>query len=148
MRAEEASPTRDELLAMAYVDDELDAATRRAFEARLSSEPDLAREVVDLQGLALLARHAAPPEPMDHEWARLERELVQRGGSRLAWSVLVVSALGLGGWLLFEVVRSPLELVPKALILALAGSLVLLLALSVRARLRTLRYDPYTKVQR
>jgi anti-sigma factor RsiW len=148
MTGDEPTPTRDQLLAMAYVDDELEAESRRAFEARLAREPALAREVTELRGLELLARSATPPEPMDHEWARLAREPLHAGLSRLAWTVLTLSSLGLCAWLVLELARSPLALVPKVLILALAASLTLLLGLALRARLRTAPYDPYTKVQR
>jgi anti-sigma factor RsiW len=148
MRAEEATPTQDELLAMAYVDGELQPDARRAFEQRLAGEPSLAREVTALRRLEVLARSATPPEPMDHEWTRLERELLHGAGTRLSWTVLTFSVLGLAGWVLLEIGRSELALVPKVLILALAGSLALLLALAIRARARTAPYDPYTKIQR
>lgn len=148
MRAEEATPTQDELLAMAYVDDELHADARRTFEERLAREPALAREVTALRRLEILARSAAPSEPMDHEWARLERELLHGGATRFSWTVLTLAVLGLAGWLLFEIARSPLALVPKVLILCLAASLGLLVALAIRARVRTAPFDPYTKIQR
>jgi len=148
MRANERTPTRDELFAMAYVDDELDEEARAAFEARLETEPALAREVVELQRLAVLARTAAPVEPMDHEWSRLERGLVHGGGSRLGWATLLVGGLGLLGWAVLELVRSDMAPVTKGLLLLVFGGLALLLGLAVRARLRTLPYDPYTGIQR
>ena len=45
MSAADRHPSRDELLAMAYVDDELDPAERARFEARLADEPRLALRV-------------------------------------------------------------------------------------------------------
>ena len=58
-------PSRDELLAMAYVDDQLDPAAKAEFEGRLSREEALREEVTSLRRLDLIARTAAPPENID-----------------------------------------------------------------------------------
>ena len=144
----EREPTRDELLAMAYADGELAPEERARFEERLAQEPGLAREVSELRRLAVLARHAAPPEPMDHEWERLARSSSQRG----LWSAgsLLVGAglLGLAAWGLTCLECSQASWVPKLLVpLAILGAL-LLVGAAVRARARTLRYDPYRDVKR
>lgn len=60
-----SAPTTDELLAMAYADGELSADARRAFEARLSSDARLRVLVADQQRIAVLAREAAPSEPLE-----------------------------------------------------------------------------------
>ena len=49
MTSRERTPTPDELLAMAYVDGELDDEAARAFEDRLPDEPALVREVAELR---------------------------------------------------------------------------------------------------
>lgn len=148
MSREEAEPTTDELFAMAYVDDELDREARHAFEARLASEPALRREVAALRKLEVLARNAAPPEPMDYAMGALERELLQRAGWHVGWTVLTIALLGLLGWACFAVATGELPLLGKLLILCILGSLVLLFGLTLRARLKTLAYDPYTEIQR
>ena len=141
-------PTRDELLAMAYVDGELREDARPEFERRLASESALRREVVELQQLELIARAAAPREPLDHEWAALAREPLQRGTLILGWILLAAGALGLAGWCGFALCTCELPLLLKLLFGALlAGGLLLLLA-TLRARLRTLPFDPYTRVER
>jgi anti-sigma factor RsiW len=141
-------PTRDELLAMAWFDGELSDEARRAFEQRLAREPLLAREVTALERLHGLARHAVGPEPMDTEWGRLEREPLHKAWVGLGVALVLVGGLGLAGWLVLLLVGSslalPLKLVCGALI---AGAAVLFLA-ALRARLRTLPYDPYTDVRR
>lgn len=148
MSTEERPPGPDELLAMAYVDDELEPRARQAFEARLATEPALLREVAALRELELLARNAVPPEPMDFAMRRLERELVQRAGWRVGWTVLSIAVLGVVGLALWSVVRAELPLYARVLLLALLGSLLLLFGLTLRARLRTLPYDPYREIQR
>jgi len=149
MTTEKGHPTRDELLAMAYVDGELTDEARAELEARLPAEPELGRQIAAYQKLELLGRAQAPPEPMDHEWRRLERDGVQRAGLGLGWSLVLACGLGLLGWAAWAVASDPeLELVPKLLIGgAMLGAASLFLA-TLRARLRTLSYDPYTEVER
>lgn len=141
-------PTPDQLLAMAYADGELDQSENQAFEARLAAEPELAREVAQHLSLAVMARRLAPPEPMDYEWQRLDRDPFHRAGSGLGWLLLSISVVGLSLWGMVEIVLSDLEVVPKSLVLSLlTGSIILLLA-TARARLRTLPFDRYTGVER
>jgi hypothetical protein len=145
---DEREPTRDELDAMAYVDGELAPDARRVFEARLALEPALAREVAELRELELVARQVAPPEPADHEWARIERSALTRTLHPFAWILIGCAALGLVAWTLWIECTCELDLVPKLCVLALTLGLLLLGGLSVRNRLRTLPYDPYTKLKR
>lgn len=148
MSTKEGHPTRDELLAMAYVDDELERDARAEFQARLARDPRIARLVVEYQGIELVARQAAPPEPMDHEWRRLAEDGVQRTGLHLGWGLVVACSVGVSGWVTWLVLSSELGLFEKALIAGLLIGFVLLFLCTLRARLRTLPYDPYTKVER
>ena len=149
MTQEKREPTRDELLAMAYVDGELADDARTEFEARLASEPALLREVAELKKLEVIARQTAPPEPIDHEWKRLEKEVVHAGGHFLGFLLAALGTLGLAGWGMLEVFRDDeLTLVPKLLIGMTIGGFAVLFLVILRARLRTLPYDPYTEVQR
>lgn len=147
-RTHEEEPTQDELLAMAYVDGELAPDERAAFEARLSREPHLAKEVVELRELDVLSRHAAPPEPADHEWQRLARSPLSRTLGPVSWILVAIGTLGLSAWLVAELVRADFALLPKVLLLALIAGALLRVLLAVRQRVRTLPYDPYTKVKR
>jgi anti-sigma factor RsiW len=141
-------PSRDELLAMAYVDGDLTAAARAEFEQRLGASPALRREVSALKELELMARAAAPKEPMDFEWEALARDPVQRGTLGLGWTLLLLGLLGAVGVGLFVVLTSGAPPLLKLLVLALLIGFALLLGATVRARLRTLPLDPYRKVQR
>jgi anti-sigma factor RsiW len=148
MSPEERTPADDEMLAMAYADGELSGSVREEFEARLGREPLLAREVAAQQGLYLLARHAAGPEPMDHEWSRIERSGLQRAGLGLSWTLVVIGSLALCSWAIVEELRSHLPLLPKISIAMLTAGLAGLFLLTLKNRLRTLPYDPYTQVKR
>lgn len=149
MTEKQREPTRDELLAMAYVDGELAEDARAEFEQRLAGEPALLREVAELKRLEVIARQTSPPEPIDHEWRRLERELLHTGGRFLGFLLGGLGALGLLGWALVEVFRAEdVGTGAKALIgMLFLGATVLFLVI-LRARLRTLPYDPYTEVKR
>ncbi len=85
---------------------------------------------------------------MDHEWARIDASGVQRTLSGLGWALTLAGSLGVGSWIVWAVARSELELLPKCLCGAtLLGFVILFLAV-LRARLRTLPFDPYTEVRR
>ena len=145
---EDRPPSRDELLAMAYVDGELAEDARIEFESRMAAEPSLRREVAELRQLAVVARQNAPPEPMDFEWERLEKEWVHTGGRSTGLLLVAVGVFGLAGWGVWSLLTSDLSLVPRGLFAALLLGGVLLFAVTLRARLRTLPYDPYTQVKR
>ncbi len=141
-------PTRDELLAMAYVDGELAPDARAEFETRLGASPELRREVSELKELELCARAAAPREPLEHEWDALAREPLQRGALGLGWMLLALGLLGLTGFGLLQLFRSDAPLALKLFSAALGLGAALLFATVLRARLRTMHLDPYRKVQR
>ena len=141
-------PSRDELLAMAYVDGELAEDARRDFELRLTAEAPLALEVAELRQLTVLARQVAPPEPMDSEWDRLEKEWLHAGGQSLSLLLIAAGVVGLAGWGAYLAATASFTLVPRVLLVSLLLGLAGLFLVSLRARLRTLPYDPYTKVKR
>ena len=143
-------PSRDELLAMAYVDGELPDAERAAFELRLVDEPGLAREVRDLRALMVLARSAAPSEPQDAEWDRLERDLLQRLLSRGGFTLFGLGAIAAVVDLLGASFRSDTVVsaaTPICTVCIVAGG-VALLAAALRWRARTQPHDPYLDVKR
>lgn len=150
MRSEEREPTRDELLAMAYADGELDPSARADFERRLASEPALVREVRDVRALAVLARQVGPSEPQDAEWERLERDLLQRLLNRGGFTLFSLAALTTLALVLLRAFGDESwdpVLVPSCACCWIAGGVVLLAA-ALRWRRRTLPHDPYTDVLR
>ncbi|MCB9915340.1 MAG: hypothetical protein H6828_09345 [Planctomycetes bacterium] len=141
-------PSRDELLAMAYVDDELTPDARAEFQARLGREPALALRVAEYQRLELVARQCAPPEPADYEWARLRDDDGRRALLGLGLIALFCGGVGVIGWLSLEVYKSDMGTGGKAaLALVLVGATAVFLV-KLRDRMRLLPYDPYTEVQR
>ena len=142
-------PTPDELNVMAYADGELSGEALTAFEARLSLEPSLAREVAELQALHVVARSEAPLEPADHEWRRLEVDSLQRTGLGIGWLLFIGTALLLTAQAVISI-ASDQSLSPWTRIFAVSCILGmgLLMGMTLRERLRVIPFDPYTKVQR
>jgi anti-sigma factor RsiW len=145
---EEKAPSVDELLAMAYVDGELDAPSRIAFEVRLAREPHLAREVAAQQRLDVLARSVAPLEPEDHEWSRMERSKSRRFGFLLAWAMIAIGVLGVTGMCEVELLESDAPVSLKVFITLIVAGGLLLFGLIARGRMRTRPFDPYVEVKR
>lgn len=146
---ERPEPSAAELEAMAYADGELTGGALTDFETRLASDPALGREVARLKALSLLACRSAPPEPMDHEWARLAGDPVQRAGLGFGALAVLSASVGLLGWLVYAIATDPeLHGIPKALLLlGTAGFGTWFLAI-LRGRLRTRSLDPYTSIHR
>lgn len=142
-------PGPEWLQAMAYADGELRGAERTVFEALLATRADLQREVAQLRRLQVLGRQMAAPEPMDFEWKRLEGDLVQRAGLGLGFALLLLGAAALLALALIGILMNEgLSLYVRLALGALLGGFLLLVVVFVRARLRTLPYDPYTEIQR
>jgi anti-sigma factor RsiW len=133
---------------MAYADGELAPDAAREFEARLEREPELVRQVAEHLRLDVLARQACAPEPIDYEWKRLAAESLQRVGLGLGWSLFLGGAIAVAAWILWRVEASPLDVWVRIALGAATLGLAVLLALTLRARLRTLPYDPYREIER
>jgi anti-sigma factor RsiW len=141
-------PSVDQLLAMAYADGELDEPSRAAFEARMAREPQLAREVVGQQRLAILARSVAPMEPEDHEWARMELSSARRAAFLLAWGMITIGVVGVTALCEIELLRSDAPISLKVFVTLIVAGGLLLFGLVLRGRLRTSPFDPYVDVRR
>jgi anti-sigma factor RsiW len=133
---------------MAFVDGELADDARAEFETRLAADADLRRQVAELQELELLARAAAPREPMDHEWDALARDPLQRGSFGLGWLLLTVGTFGLGALVIWWLCTSDDSLALRLCLGAVLAGGAFLFGFTLRGRLRTLHLDPYRKVQR
>jgi len=133
---------------MAYADGELSPEAERVFEARLAAEPRLRVLVADQRRIAVLAREAAPSEPL--ELASIE---VERGAPLplLAFAgraLLVLAGLWAVLWLCcacFEITGRP-PIAGAALALVLGLGLLALRAVLVRRA--TAHLDPYRDLRR
>lgn len=141
-------PTRDELLAMAFVDDQLEPEARAAFELRLAKELPLAQEVAALRRLDLFARSAARPEPIDLAWRAIDSAPAQRAVIGLGWVLAFAGSLGLFAIVLFELLHAHLPLWQKTSLLAVFSGLTLVFLAILKRRIQSRPFDPYTSVER
>lgn len=144
-----AATEADEVLAMAYVDGELDPSARASFEERLAAEPALGLAVAEQRALAVLARRTAPREPADHEWSRLQLEPWYRGMLSGGWLLVIIgTAISLALTIWGVATNDELDVVTRGAILgSLVGFILLFLTVLIR-RLRTYELDPYRHVER
>jgi anti-sigma factor RsiW len=133
---------------MAFVDDQLDHEARAAFQERLPHEPELVREVVALQRLALMAQEAAPPEPIDLAWQHIDHEPSQRAVLGMGWLLVFAGALGMLAILIVDLAYAELPLWQKASLGAVFGGLSLVFLAILRRRIQSRPFDPYTAVKR
>lgn len=141
-------PTRDELLAMAFVDDQLAPEDRVVFEKRLGEELPLAREVAALRRLDLFAKSAARTEPVDLAWQEIDSAPSQRTVLGLGWILIFAGALGLLGIVLFGILDSEIPAWQKVSLLAVFGGLGLVFLAILKRRIQSRPFDPYTAVKR
>jgi len=141
-------PTENELLAMAYADGELTAEAREEFEQSMSSDASLRTEVSQLKHLEVLARRCAPKEPLDYEWESVRSEPVQVAGTGAGWLLAIVALMSGVIWLLYVAATSELAFAFKLCLFSAVGGFFLLLAMTLRVRLKTMQHDPYRDVQR
>ncbi|MFT7676448.1 MAG: hypothetical protein ACI8QC_000419 [Planctomycetota bacterium] len=134
---------------MAYADGELRGADLEAFEERLAKDSSLGQEVAELQALNLVARVEVPLEPADHEWRRIDEDLVHQSGLGLGWILFIAATLALSGQAVFSISQDEsLSVLTRSLSIAGISGLVLLAGLTLRERLRVLPFDPYRQIKR
>lgn len=141
-------PSRDELLAMAFVDNQLDDSARVAFQARLTEEPELAREVAALARIELIAQSSAPPEPIDLAWQNIDTSPSQRAALGFGWLLLFAGVLGLVAIALISLFTGLLPFWQKACFGALLVGISLIFLAILRRRILSRPFDPYSAVKR
>ncbi len=141
-------PSREELMAMAYVDGELVPEQRREFELLLARRADLTLAVAQFERLAVMARQCVPPEPLDAQWRALDADPSQRVLLGLGRALMGLGlAVGLV-WLVLELAQSSIAPVCKLALGSLAVGFALLVVAFLRARARLRALDPYTDIER
>jgi len=148
MRNDSDELEKDQMLAMAYVDGELEVDQRRQFESRLALEPALEKEVEELRKFALFSRRNIPPEPEDREWRRLGRDPLHRKGLRLGLWLCILAVAGFVAALGVTVLGSEEHWAMQLILIAGAAGVSLIALLTLRERLAVLPHDPYRKVHR
>lgn len=142
------APTTDELLAMAYADGELSADATRVFESRLAHDARLRALVADQQRIAVLAREAAPSEPLELASLIVERGVLFPVLGFVGRALLVVTLVWLAAWLACTCTEGTwCPPIAGAALSALVG-IALLAIRAALVRRATHHLDPYQGVRR
>lgn len=134
---------------MAYVDDELSAEERAAFELALSRDPALAMEAAKHKNIMDLSHSMALAEPTDHEIRRFWARFYNRTEWRLGWVLLTTGLVVLFVEGLYLLLASDvLSWLQKGAVLSTVLGALILLWHTVRLKLRTSHFDRYRGVMR
>jgi predicted anti-sigma-YlaC factor YlaD len=140
-------------LMMAYLDNELDAERRRAFEEHLASCPACAKELGEFKQLKRMTDALAFVEPEDRVWDEYWSGVynrIERGTGWILFSVAAIALLIYGG---FELIEGIIEdrtvgVLAKVGLLALLGGLAILFVSVARERVYFWSRDRYKDVRR
>lgn len=135
-----------EPLLSAYLDDELDSADRAAVDQHLSGCARCANELNELRGVVAAAGELATPSLDDAVWDAFLHNVYNRLERRLGWTLLMLGAVLVAGFLVYEAVVLPWATPLFKVIFALPFAGVGLLFVSVlRQRLHVVRSDRYSR---
>jgi predicted anti-sigma-YlaC factor YlaD len=138
---------------MGYLDNELDEAQRRAFEAHLASCPDCRKEIEEFRKLKQITDDVTLVEPEDRLWQQYWGGLYNRIERGIGWMVFSVAGILLliyGGFTAIEnVIKDPtVSALLKVGLLALLVGLAVLFVSVVRERIYFWSKDRYKDVRR
>ena len=138
---------------MGYLDNELDDAQRRAFEAHLASCSDCRKEIEEFTKLTQITDNVTLVEPEDRLWQQYWGGLYNRIERGIGWMVFSVAGILLliyGGFTAIEtVIRDPtVSTLLKVGLLALLAGLAILFVSVVRERIYFWSRDRYKEVRR
>jgi hypothetical protein len=108
----------------------------------------LVAEVTALRRLDLIARTAAPPEPIDFAWKRIDESPSQKGLVSIGWVATVIGSIGLAAILIQLIIQAQLPLWERVSAALLIGGLTLVFLSIARRRWLSYSSDPYTSIKR
>lgn len=138
---------------MGYLDNELDEAQKRAFEAHLASCSDCRKEIEEFRTLKHITDNVTLVEPEDRLWQQYWGGLYNRIERGIGWMVFSVAGILLliyGGFTAIEnVIKDPaVSTLLKMGLLALLAGLAILFVSVVRERIYFWSRDRYKEVRR
>jgi len=138
---------------MAYLDNELSAEQKKAFEAHLASCPKCTQELEEFKNLKQITDSVELVEPEDRMWEQYWGGVYNRVERGIGWVVFSVAGILLliyGGFTAIEsVITDPkVGLLLKVGLLALLAGLAILFVSVVRERIYFWGKDRYKDVRR
>ena len=140
--------TFDEALLTGYLDGALTQADEQRVRIHLEDCAECGR-LIDEMGETREATMTTRFElPTDDQWNEAPRGLASRLSFGLGWTVLLIWSIGMLGLLIGHIWSDTMSLTAKLLLFGgLSGGALLLLSVLID-RLKTMRRDPYRKVEK
>jgi predicted anti-sigma-YlaC factor YlaD len=140
-------------LMMAYLDNQLDAERRRAFEEHLASCAACSRELEEFKKLKQLTDNVTLVEPEDRIWQQYWGSIYNRIERNVGWILFSVAAILLTIWGGFKLIEEIIKDdtvggLLKIALLALIGGLAILFVSVLRERVYFWSKDRYKDVRR
>jgi anti-sigma factor RsiW len=101
------SDTERQALISGYLDGELDASERAAFEAELERDPELRSELEEMRSVVRAADALEFEVPPDEDWDAFAETVLSRTERRTGWLLLFLGALVIGAFGLYYVAFRP-----------------------------------------
>ncbi|TFG45488.1 MAG: zf-HC2 domain-containing protein [Candidatus Brocadiia bacterium] len=140
-------------LMMGYLDDELDALQKKAFEEHISTCGNCKEEVEEFRHLKRITDEVTLAEPEDRIWNQYWGNVYNRIERGVGWIIFSIAAIILimyGGFKAIEaILMDPaVEIILKVGLLALIAGLAVLLVSIMRERLYFWKKDRYKDIRR
>lgn len=146
--SERCARTFDETLLSGYVDGELTQADEQRVRIHVEDCAACRREMEAMQQLREVTMSSQFKVPADNQWSEAPRGTGSRLAFGLGWTFLIVWASIVGSYALWEFWASGGPLGAKLLAFAPVSAGVLLFLSVLIDRLKSMRTDPYRRVQK
>lgn len=134
---------------MRYLDGELSAEERSAFEKHIEHCETCRRSLEQFRELQSLTRRVKMKDPTDEFWELYWKSIYRRLERKTAWLFMIAGAIMLVGYELYRAVVSFGKITfDKVALVVLAIGAVLLLVSVVRERLHQYKVDRYRNIER
>ena len=140
--------TFDEALLTGYLDGVLTQADRQRVRLHLEECVDCRRLIDEMSETREATMTTRFELPADDQWNEAPRGLASRLSAGLGWTLLLVWLVGMAGLLVGHIWSDEMPLIEKLLIFGGLSGIVLLFLSALIDRLKTMRTDPYRRVQK
>jgi len=146
--AERCGRTFDEARLSGYVDGMLTQADDQRGRVHVEDCVACRAQVEEMQRLREVTMSSKFEVPADDQWSEAPRGAASRLTFGLGWTVLIVWAVVVGGYALWEFWTSDGPWLDKVIVFAPWSALALLFLSVLVDRLKAMRTDPYRRVQK